>query len=160
MAAIEGGAVATLARRMEALEAEQLSLEQERQRLEREEARQRVCRPSAESVRALWGRFTELWEAATEAERAELMPLLVERVEFVRSTVAGAGRRCRGRGSEAGSLRSIARDRQSPKVAGSSPAPAPRQRPGGSSSHPAVLFLHSLTRLPVPGDLNDRPLAS
>ena len=37
-------------------------------------------RPDEEALRALWGAFLANWEYLTEAERTELMPLLVERV--------------------------------------------------------------------------------
>jgi hypothetical protein len=66
----------------EGLEAEQSALYQERSRLEQAVALSKIQRPSADTVRAVYARFTELWEAAPEAERAELLPLLVEQVEM------------------------------------------------------------------------------
>jgi len=77
-----GRAVVTLVRRLEELEAEQTALQQERTRLEQAFAVSKIQRPSADAVRAVYARFTQLWEAATEAERAELLPLLVEQVEM------------------------------------------------------------------------------
>lgn len=75
-------AIRPLLSHMKELEQQRLSLEQERQRLEREIAASRLNRPDAAQVQRLWGRVLELWDAATEAERVQLMGLLVERVEM------------------------------------------------------------------------------
>lgn len=42
----------------------------------------RLARPNAAQVQALWSKFLKLWERATEEERCQLLPLLVERVEM------------------------------------------------------------------------------
>jgi len=67
--------------RLEELEQQRLSLEQERQRIDREIAASRLKRPDAGQVERLWGRVLELWDAANEAERVQRIGLLVERVE-------------------------------------------------------------------------------
>ena len=77
-----GAGVRSLIDRVQALEGEQNTLTEELRRLKVKEMETRLARPDAAQVQALWGRFLELWEKATEDERCELMPLIVERVEM------------------------------------------------------------------------------
>jgi site-specific DNA recombinase len=74
--------MAPLLRRLDELEGQRRDLEQEHERLTREAEAAKVRRPDAEQVRRLWGRTLELWEEATEEERAQFLGLLVERVEM------------------------------------------------------------------------------
>lgn len=69
--------------RLDALEQEQNGLAEERRRLEREIEETRIQRPNPEMVRAFWSRTVELWEKASEDQRCQLLPLVVERVEVV-----------------------------------------------------------------------------
>ncbi len=75
-----GAGVRSLISRLQELEDERARLVEEQRRLEAEKAETRLDRPDAGQVQALWGRFLQLWEAATDEEKAKLMPLLVERV--------------------------------------------------------------------------------
>lgn len=77
-----GAGVRPLVKRLEELEAERLHLEQARLTVEKQIAECKIARPEADYVRSLWSRFMVLWEEATEQERTELMPLLVERIEM------------------------------------------------------------------------------
>ncbi len=77
-----GATVRPLIKRLEELEAERLHLEQAKLTVEKQIAESKIARPEAVYVQSLWSRFMELWEEATDAERAELLPLLVERVEM------------------------------------------------------------------------------
>ncbi len=42
----------------------------------------RMSRPSLEYVQGVWRQFIDVWEAATQEQQAQLMPLLVEKVEL------------------------------------------------------------------------------
>lgn len=75
-------ALGPLLHRLESLEEERFALQQEKQRITREIAAARVTRPTVTDVHRLFGRFAELWKAATEQERAELLPLLVGEVRM------------------------------------------------------------------------------
>jgi len=57
-------------------------LENQKQVLERQIADTRLERPNSALVQAHWKLFTVIWEKATEGEKNQLMPLLVERVEM------------------------------------------------------------------------------
>lgn len=77
-----GAGVRSFVSRVQALEGEQDALTEELRRLKAKEIETCLARPDVAQVQALWGRFLELWEKATEDERCELLPLLVERVEM------------------------------------------------------------------------------
>lgn len=77
-----GAGVKPLLKRLDDLEAERLALIEHQQQIELQLIESRLKRPDVEQVQALWQRFGELWEQATEEERADLMPLIVERVEL------------------------------------------------------------------------------
>lgn len=84
-AAIEttaGGAVVPLVRRLETLEAERFSRQQEKLELEKEIAADSLRRPDAKSVQAVFAGVSQLWEHATEEERIQLMSLVVGKVEM------------------------------------------------------------------------------
>ncbi len=75
-----GAGVRSLISRLQELEEDRARLLEEQRRLEAEKAETRLDRPDAGQVQALWGRFLQLWEKATDEERTKLMPLIVERV--------------------------------------------------------------------------------
>ena len=77
-----GGGVRSLITRLQELEEERAALSDERRRVEAKQAETRLARPNVAEVQALWGGFLRLWEKATEEERCQLLPLLVERVEM------------------------------------------------------------------------------
>lgn len=77
-----GAGVRSLIARLQELEAERAALTDEQRRLEGRQRETRLARPDAAQVQALWGKFLKLWEKATEEERCQLLPLLVERVEM------------------------------------------------------------------------------
>ncbi len=84
LGAVENGGsqVSPLLRRLTELEEERAGLDGERQAVERRIEETRLRRPDEAQVMALWGRFLELWEAASDEERNDLLPLLVERVDM------------------------------------------------------------------------------
>lgn len=83
-AAIEtgGSRFASLLTRLEDLEKQQKTIQAEKAELAQRIHASEIRRPSVEDVQKVWGRFTELWEKATEEEREALMPLLVDRVDM------------------------------------------------------------------------------
>lgn len=82
--AIERGGVGlkALLIRMEDLDAEQIVLGEQRQRVELQLAESRLNRPTVEQVQEAWTHFLELWEVADDVQRQRLLPLIVERVDF------------------------------------------------------------------------------
>jgi site-specific DNA recombinase len=77
-----GGAVRSQMERLEALEAERVRLSGQQTQLETEAEAQRIRRPDVAEACRLWGRLTELYEAATDEEREEILQALVVRVEM------------------------------------------------------------------------------
>lgn len=77
-----GGAVRSLMERLDALEAERVRLAGQQTQLDAEVEAHRVRRPNVAEACRLWGRFTELYAAATDEEREEIMQALVVRVEM------------------------------------------------------------------------------
>lgn len=77
-----GSTVRPLLARIAELEAEEQSLLQEKYALDEQIAESRLNRPPADYVRLLWSSFLRLWEEADEAERGELIGLVVKRVEM------------------------------------------------------------------------------
>ncbi len=78
-----GAAARAVLARLDELEQEKIGLQEERNKIAGQIADTRINRPDVEQVQSLWQRFAELWEKGTEDDRAELMPLLVERVEMI-----------------------------------------------------------------------------
>ena len=67
---------------MESLEATRLSLELKQRGSEQGIEAVRRKRPDAERICREWLRFTTLWEAATDEERADLLGSIVQVVEM------------------------------------------------------------------------------
>ncbi len=69
-----------LVRKLETLEADRFTLQQEHQRARKDLTAAKLKRPTVAEVHRLFDRSSEWLEAATEEERAELLPLLVGEV--------------------------------------------------------------------------------
>lgn len=79
---IGSGAVRPLVERMSALERERVEIEMKRRELEEQGANLKRARPNVDEACRLWRRIPELWGAATEEERTELLQALVLKVEM------------------------------------------------------------------------------
>jgi hypothetical protein len=77
-----GGALRSLAERLQALETKRVTLAARHQETTAQAEAQRVRRPDVEEVCAVWGRIVELWGAATDNERETILQAIVGRVEM------------------------------------------------------------------------------
>ncbi len=84
LAAVErgGAGLKVILGRIDDLEAERLSLLEQRAQVELQIAESKLNRPTVEQVQATWRYFLALWEKADEAQRQRLLPCLVERVDL------------------------------------------------------------------------------
>jgi hypothetical protein len=82
VAAIEtgGSGLPSLLERLEELQSKRDALLLDKEKTERKIAAGKLKSPDADKVRGYWKRFLEVWEEASEEERNELMPLIVEKI--------------------------------------------------------------------------------
>lgn len=84
LTAIEAGGATLkpLLERIAELDKEGRALAHEKSEIEQRVSETRLNRPPAQYVQLMWSSFLKLWDAGTEAEKADLIHLVVGRVEL------------------------------------------------------------------------------
>jgi site-specific DNA recombinase len=84
LAAVEAGGagIKSLLERLTELQIQTSALQTEKYQLEARNAESRLNRPNAELLRAQWQQVIAVWDAGTDEEKANLLPLIVNRVSM------------------------------------------------------------------------------